>query len=94
MPIGAIRLSNNGTAYWGKNKGGLGFSTTSLKTPINHVMWHIQAISIPMVIDSASFWANLFLYSYEEYMLSLISSDKIKARHFHSPKRFLMIFLL
>ena len=48
-----------------------------------------QAIGIQIGIDSAPFWANLFLYSYEEeYMSPLISSDKFKARHFHSRKCF------
>ena len=48
-----------------------------------------QTIIIPMEIDPTPFWTNVSLYSYEEeYMLSLISSDKIKARHFHSTKRF------
>ena len=43
-----------------------------------------------MGIDPAPFWANLFLYFYEEeYMKSLISSDKVKARHFHCTKRFI-----
>ena len=42
-----------------------------------------------MGIDQAPFWANLFLYSYEEeHMPSLIFSDKINARYFHSTKRF------
>ena len=49
-----------------------------------------QSIGIPTGIDSALFWANLFLYSYgEEYMSSLISSYKNKARHFPSTKRFI-----
>ena len=49
-----------------------------------------QESSIPMEIATAPFWANLFYYRYEkEYMSSLISSDKIKARHFHSTKRFI-----
>ena len=43
-----------------------------------------------MEIDSAPFWANILLYSYEEeYLSSLISSDKIKVRRFHSTKRFI-----
>ena len=47
-----------------------------------------HAIGIPMQIDPAPFLANLFLYSYEEkYMSLLISSEKIKGRHFHSTKR-------
>ena len=41
-----------------------------------------------MGIDPAPFWAKLFLYFYEEHMPSLISSDKINARYFHSTKRF------
>ena len=49
-----------------------------------------QAIGIPMGIDPAPFWANLFLYTYEnDYIENLITSDKVKARHFHSTKRFI-----
>ena len=49
-----------------------------------------QAIGIPMGIDPAPFWANLFLYAYESnYMSELINLDKVKARHFHSTKRFI-----
>ena len=48
------------------------------------------AIDIAMGIDPAPLWANLSLYSYEEeYMASLISSDKIKARYFPSTERFI-----
>lgn len=43
-----------------------------------------------MGIGHRLLWANLFLGSYEEeYMSLLISSDKIKAGHFHSTKRFI-----
>ena len=43
-----------------------------------------------MGIDPASFWANLFLYTYEnENMSELISNDKVKACHFHATKRFI-----
>ena len=49
-----------------------------------------QAIGIPMGIDPAPFWANLFLYQYEHrYMDTLIPEDKTSARHFHSTKRFI-----
>ena len=48
-----------------------------------------QCIGIPMGIDPAPFWANLYLYYYEEkYISGLISSDIIKARVFHVVKRF------
>ena len=43
-----------------------------------------------MGIDPAPFWANLFLYAYESNFISnLITADKVKARHFHSTKRFI-----
>ena len=49
-----------------------------------------QKIGIPMGIDPAPFWANLFLYTYEnEYLPELISNDKVKACHFHATKRFI-----
>ena len=48
-----------------------------------------QKIGIPVGIDPAPFWANLFLYTYEdEYMSEFISNDKVKARHFHATERF------
>lgn len=46
-----------------------------------------QVIGIPMEINPASFWVNLFLYTYvEEQMSSLISSKNVKARYFHFTK--------
>ena len=83
-----------------RKKRGLSFSKTSLKAAINHLINNCyfnvgnltmkKAIRIPMGIDPTQFWANLFLYSYEnQCMSSLISSDKIKARHFHSTKHFI-----
>ena len=49
-----------------------------------------QAIGIPMGIDPAPFWANLFLYTYEEaYISNLISTDPVKARYLNSTKRFI-----
>ena len=96
-----IRVSSKGKAFWGKKvKGVIGFSKTALKKAVQHLIENcyftvgnatlIQAIGIPMGIDPAPFWANLFLYFYEEeYMKSLISSNKPKARHFHCTKRFI-----
>ena len=49
-----------------------------------------QAIGIPMGIDPAPFWANLYLYSYEkDYISDMIKSDKVRARHFHACMRFI-----
>ena len=43
-----------------------------------------------MRIDPAPFWANFFLYAYEnEYMSERISNEKVKARHFHATKHFI-----
>lgn len=48
-----------------------------------------QSIGIPMGIDPVPFLGSLFLYSYEEeYLLSVISFDKIKASCFPSMKCF------
>ena len=50
----------------------------------------LRQIGVPMGIDPAPFWANLFLYTYEnEYTSELISNDQVKARHFHATKRFI-----
>ena len=49
-----------------------------------------QKTGIPMGIEPAPFWANLFLYTYEkEYTSQFISNDKVKARHFHATKLFI-----
>ena len=43
-----------------------------------------------MGIDPAPFWANLYLYNYEENFISdMIQSDKVRARHFHACMRFI-----
>ena len=43
-----------------------------------------------MGIDPAPFWANLFLYTYEnDFVLTLVTNDKAQARKFHSTKRFI-----
>ena len=96
-----IRLSNNGAEYRGKQIWGeLGFSKTSVEKAIHYLIencyFNVEnmtvkpAIGMPTGNDPASFWENIILYSYEkEYMPSLIFSNKIKARHFHSTKRFM-----
>ena len=95
-----ICVGNNNKAYWSKTKRGVSFSKGSLKTAVSHLIGNCyftvgnivlrHAIGIPMGIDPAPFWANLFLYTYEEsYISSLISTDPVKARYFHSTKRFI-----
>ena len=95
-----ISISPNGRAFWSKNKKSVSFSKASLKQAISHLIQNCyftvgnkvmrQCIGIPMGIDPAPFWANLFLYTYEEnYISSLMSVDPVKARHFHSTRRFI-----
>ena len=47
-----------------------------------------QAIGIPMGIDPATFGQILYSYK-EEYISSLISSDKTKVRLSHATKQFI-----
>ena len=49
-----------------------------------------QSIGIPMGIDPAPFWANLYLYKFENsFMESLRRSDVAKSRKFHGCARFI-----
>ena len=50
----------------------------------------LQKIGIPMGIDPAPFWANLYLYYYEKkYVMSLIKNDPRKALKFKHASRFI-----
>ena len=95
-----IRVNENNRAFWSMKKKGVSFSKNTLKTAVRYLIENCffsvgdrvfkQAIGIPMGIDPAPFWANLFLYTYEEsFISSLISSDRVRARHFHAIKRFI-----
>ena len=49
-----------------------------------------QSIGIPMGIDPAPFWANLYLYFYEhQFITSLMRTDKRRARMFINACRFI-----
>ena len=96
-----IRVSKSGKAYWGKLVDNtVGFTDKYLKMSVKHLVENCffsvgncvlkQNIGIPMGIDPAPFWANLFLYTYEEeFMTKIIHDDKAKAKHFHSTNRFI-----
>jgi hypothetical protein len=96
-----IIINAKGNAYWGnRSNQKTSFSNKSLKLATEYLITNChfrvgncvmrQIIGIPMGIDPAPFWANLFLYSYEEEFISkLIHTDKSKARHFHSTRRFI-----
>ena len=96
-----IKVNKRGKASWGKkSKYSMGYTQNSLRIAVKHLIENCfftvgnvvmrQAIGIPMGIDPAPFWANLFLYAYENQFISdLISTNKVKARHFLSTKRFI-----
>ena len=96
-----IKLDTRGKAFWGKkSKNSVGYTRHGLKVAVKFLIENCfftvgniivrQAIGIPMGIDPAPFWANLFLYVYEtKYVTDLIGEDKAKARRFHSIKRFI-----
>ena len=92
---------NDNCAYWAKKKSGKKYFTkNSLKAIVKHLIVNChfqignnllcQSIGIPMGIDPAPFWANLYLYSYEcEYMNELIKRNKSKAFCYHGSFRFI-----
>ena len=95
-----ICFNNNGSAYWGRKAKKKCFTKQSLKVALSHLISTCyfsvgnvimrQRVGIPMGIDPAPFWANLFLYSYEhEYMKNLIKTDRVLAKHFHAIFRFI-----
>ena len=86
-------------SYWTSSSDG-SFSKKDLKTAIRFLITEChftigqstfsQIIGIPMGIDPAPFWANLFLHHFEnEYMTKLLRSDVAKARCYHGTYRFI-----
>lgn len=100
-----VRILTNGKAFRRKEvKGGAGFSKASLKTAVTFVIeicyFNVGNITVkqmfdnPIIIDPAPFWANIFLYSYEEkYMSYVFPPNKVKARHFYCASVSLTIFV-
>ena len=92
---------NQYRAYWSKSKSGKSFFTkNSLKSVVKQLIENCyfnignlllsQIIGIPMGIDPAPFWANLFLYTYEsDFINKLIKRDQSKALHYHGSFRFI-----
>ena len=88
-------------AFWCRAKHGKTcFTKTSLKTAIKHLICEsyfqvgnkllLQTIGIPMGIDPAPFWANLYLHRHEyNFMLTQKSHDIVRARKFHGCARFI-----
>ena len=95
---------NDKSAYWSSKGGGQCFTKKSLKVATKHLIWSCyfkvgnklfrQTIGMPMGIDPAPFWANIYLYNYEsKYVTELVKSNntanKIIARKFHATHRFI-----
>ena len=89
------------STFWKKKASGKQtLSRLQLKTLVRHLITNTffvvgnliirQSIGIPMGIDPAPFWANLYLYHYEnQFVTNLISVDKIRARKFINACRFI-----
>ena len=87
--------------YWTKDKHGHNsFSRNKIKQLITHLIKQChfqfanlvlrQIIGIPMGIDPAPFWANLYLYYYEEkHVTSLMKTDSFRARLYKYAARFI-----
>ena len=87
--------------YWTKK--GVGkhfFSKDSLKSAVHHLITKcyfnvgniilLQTIGIPMGIDPAPFWANLFLHHYEvKYIQNLSQDQDSRCFKYHSTVRFI-----
>ena len=78
-----------------RKKGKKFFSKARLKSIVDHLITKgnlliRQSIGIPMGIDPAPFWANLYLYFYEDKFIDhLITNDKVRARKFLNAMRFI-----
>ena len=89
------------SSFWKKKASGKQtLSRTKLKALVKHLITNTyfivgnlvihQSIGIPMGIDPAPFWANLYLYYYEsKFITTLMSEDKIRARKFINASRFI-----
>lgn len=91
----------NTYSYWTqKSHGHNSFSRNKIKVLVTHLIKECyfqfsnivlrQCIGIPMGIDPAPYWANLYLYSYEEkHVSTLMKDDPIRARRYKYAVRFI-----
>ena len=86
-------------AFWSPNNSNTNFSKVDIKLAIKHLIRNcyftvgnnvfIQTIGIPMGIDPAPFWANLYLYKFEYRFMKSFGSSDVTARKFHGSSRFI-----
>ena len=91
----------NNSCYWTKKTHGhKSFTKQKIKILVSHLIRECyfkfsnlvlrQEIGIPMGIDPAPFWANLYLYFYEEkHVSTLMKQDPSAARKYISSFRFI-----
>ena len=91
----------NNYSYWTKKSHGHNsFSRNKIKQLVTHLIKQChfqfanlvlrQVIGIAMGIDPDPFWANLYLYWYEEkHVSSLMKTDKVHARLYKYATRFI-----
>ena len=86
--------------YWANKKKSNNYTKGDIKLIVSHLvkgcyfqfgnLVFLQMIGIPMGIDPAPFWANLYLYYYEnKFILDMIKSNPWKARKFRYASRFI-----
>ena len=91
--------TNYKTAFWTKTPS-KNFSKKNIKDAVHHLITEChftigncafsQTIGIPMGIDPAPFWADLFLSYFESnHMDELIRTDIVKAKRYHATYRFI-----
>lgn len=97
-----ICSSKNNVAYCGKKtKDNVVFNKSTLKAFLKHLIQSCcfivgnsflkQKTRIPTGNNQAQFWANFFLYMYENKFISeLASNQKVKEHLFHVTKRFIV----
>ena len=86
-------------AFWSSNKYNTTFSKDEIKLAIRHLIKEcyftvgnsvfIQTIGIPMGIDPAPFWANLYLYKFEDRFMKDLGNSDMTAKKFHGCSRFI-----
>ena len=91
----------NTYSYWTKTSHGHNsFTKSKIKFLVTHLIKECyfqfanlvfrQTVGIPMNIDPAPHWANLYLYSYEEeHVSNLIKHDPAAARRYKYAFRFI-----
>ena len=88
------------SCFFAKNKYGMSFTKPQIKSMVAHLISKSyftlgnlvfrQCIGIPMGIDPAPFWANLYLYHYESiYITRLSTTEKYRGTKFKHCFRFI-----